>query len=370
MFQCKLGRDAPEGDPTACGSVKEGTGYGCFLESLINTWRREWSSGPAADNTTSPLFPVGVVSLAGGTSEGYGNNMGSFRLSQAGGTGLLPTRAWPNTFVAQAFDSGEPGDGPTAAANWHTAVGPYASRRGLAPFTGFFMGGIHPRPKRAVGQRLAHAARALVYGDAAVAYTGPVVMNCSVRGGSITVDFDPRYLQNDVVAVRQATMTQPLDLSRLAATGALAAFVQTNEAALYSSPLEVQYGGTNLTDGLWLSAHLHTQCQNGGNTDQPHGYVVGNTACGINTTTGAVLPGFSSVTADLPLGSANSSDITGVRYGSTAPHTLPPPPQCLTPLLRHHSHSSPPAGGVLTVVPSADGKVRVSRQPLLPGGES
>ena len=34
--------------------------------------------------------------------------------------------------------------------------------------------GIHPRAKRVIGSRLAAAARALVYGDTATAWTGPV----------------------------------------------------------------------------------------------------------------------------------------------------------------------------------------------------
>lgn len=42
------------------------------------------------------------------------------------------------------------------------------------------VGGIHPRAKRIVGQRLAVAARALVYNDTSTAWTGPVFEGCSV----------------------------------------------------------------------------------------------------------------------------------------------------------------------------------------------
>jgi hypothetical protein len=37
------------------------------------------------------------------------------------------------------------------------------------------MGGIHPRVKKIVGTRLGLAARAIVYGDDKVVWTGPVL---------------------------------------------------------------------------------------------------------------------------------------------------------------------------------------------------
>ena len=110
------------------------------MQNLISTWREAFSGGPASENTTPSDFPFGIVSLAGGTSEGHGSNMGAFRLAQAGGTGLLPNgrKGWENTFVAQAFDLGEPGDGAASMANEFDGQGPYASQRGAAPHTNFF----------------------------------------------------------------------------------------------------------------------------------------------------------------------------------------------------------------------------------------
>ena len=70
VFQCTGGKNAPLGEPAACGDVAAGSGYGCFMQNLIATWRAAFSTGPASENTTPPNFPFGLVSLAGGTSEG------------------------------------------------------------------------------------------------------------------------------------------------------------------------------------------------------------------------------------------------------------------------------------------------------------
>lgn len=80
---------------------------------------------------------------------------------------------------------------------------------------------------------------------------------------------------------------------------------------LYTSPLEVQYFGTNLTDGVWLPATLVPKCSDAGFTNAPKGGVVGNTACGFDKKTGAPLPDIAMVTATLPLGGVN---VTGIRY--------------------------------------------------------
>ena len=79
---------------------------------------------------------------------------------------------------------------------------------------------------------------------------------------------------------------------------------------LYSSPLEVQYGGTNLTDGVWLAAPLQTQCENGGFSNLPNGAAAGNKPC----TNFAQHAGAAAAKAALPLGGANVSHVTGVRY--------------------------------------------------------
>eukprot|EP01047_Picozoa_sp_COSAG01_P004769 COSAG01_NODE_159_length_23702_cov_119.507585_4_plen_130_part_00 len=100
------GKDS--GGPTACGSIADKTGYACMMKNLIDQWRSAWSVEP---HTTDQSFPFGLVSLAGGTSEGHAANMGAFRYAQTGNTGLLPNPSMPNTFSAQAFDVGDPCSG-------------------------------------------------------------------------------------------------------------------------------------------------------------------------------------------------------------------------------------------------------------------
>ena len=59
----------------ACGDAKQATGYACMMQNLVTTWRDGWSaSGPG---TTPKDFPFGIVTLAGGTSEGHGKDLGS-----------------------------------------------------------------------------------------------------------------------------------------------------------------------------------------------------------------------------------------------------------------------------------------------------
>jgi hypothetical protein len=61
------------------------------------------------------------------------------------------------------------------------------------------MGSIHPRNKRLLGSRLARAARAAVYGDAKVAFTGPVLAGCAVAPGKLELTFDLAMLRGETI---------------------------------------------------------------------------------------------------------------------------------------------------------------------------
>jgi hypothetical protein len=162
------------------GSALAHVGYSCEQRALVEGWRKIWSQEPG---TTDPLAPFGIVTLASSGSEG-GPDMGAMRLAQTAGNGVLPGEGMPNTFLAQAFDTDDPWgprQGPclTEAAqggwacctfSWGLAgkcaynASACAGREKLcAPAcasaeTRSVMGGIHPRWKKPVGDRLGIAA--------------------------------------------------------------------------------------------------------------------------------------------------------------------------------------------------------------------
>ena len=73
--------------------------------NLARQWRKAWSVVPG---TTSPRFPLGVVTLAPGEDEGYPQFMAAMRQAQTGGFGTLPSPDIENAFVAHAIDAGDP----------------------------------------------------------------------------------------------------------------------------------------------------------------------------------------------------------------------------------------------------------------------
>jgi len=219
----------------ACGNVLNNTGYACSQKNLVQTWRQQWSITPS---TTFKMFPIGIVSLAAGTSEGNSMNMANFRLAQTASYGILPGpdgSGMENTFIAQAYDAGDPGfrqagslgQGPKAIVDSPYQAfydNPYPGRVGYSGnghqlFTEQYMGGLHPRAKQTIGRRLALGAANIAYGDKDVSYTGPVLKNCSIHGlnqvcipgfgchaqysqmqqRQITLNFDESLLGDDAV---------------------------------------------------------------------------------------------------------------------------------------------------------------------------
>ena len=90
------------------GNSATKSGYGCEMAALVASWREIWS---AESGTTDPEAPFGIVSLASGGSEGHDEAIGGLRWSQSGNYGTLPNELMKKTFLAHAYDLGDPMDG-------------------------------------------------------------------------------------------------------------------------------------------------------------------------------------------------------------------------------------------------------------------
>ena len=202
------------------GNALLNLGYSCKQRELVKGWRAIWSE---VAGTTAADAPFGIVTLASSGSEG-GPNMGAMRLAQTAGVGVLPNSQIPNAFFAQAGDLEDvwgPAAGPCfsgTTAQWNCCPnGAYAANRssptcvkGTGGNPGLCdpacaaaagtpsKGGIHPRTKRAVGQRLAAGAFNLVYGGKG-AQTGPTLSSCVVQGDLLTINFNATLLAGDKV---------------------------------------------------------------------------------------------------------------------------------------------------------------------------
>ena len=194
------------------GNVLDHVGYGCMLPNMVQTWRQAWSAVP---NTTNPLAPFGVYTLAAGTSEGASNKMGSMRWAQTANHGVVPNEALPNVFIASGYDLGEPWGWQCEAKNCcqHTVIEPQPPCSGDTRWsewqTHSFMGGIHPRTKYIISSRAARAASVLVYGSSGP-YIGPVITGCSMSSDkkSIEIRFNKTLLAlSDKVIVQEYNST-------------------------------------------------------------------------------------------------------------------------------------------------------------------
>jgi hypothetical protein len=204
------------------GNSALNVGYSCKQRELVKGWRAIWSETP---NTTDPNAPFGLVTLASSGSEG-GPNMGAMRLAQTAGYGVLPNDAVPHSFLAQAGDLEDvwgPAVGPCFsgfASQWECCdKGSYTANRSSATCQAGTHGkpeicdpacaaaagtpsegGIHPRSKLPVGERLATGAYNLVYGGVG-AFTGPTLSGCTVDTTSLTINFNQTLLRGDKVSL-------------------------------------------------------------------------------------------------------------------------------------------------------------------------
>ena len=159
--------------------------------------------------------------------------MGAMRLAQTAGYGVLPNPEIPYSFFAQAGDLEDawgPSVGPCFSgleSQWgccssgdakHPTYLYQANRSSESCKAGTkgkpemcdpacaaaagtpSEGGIHPRSKLPVGERLARSAYTLVYGGSGAA-TGPTLSGCSADDKSLTIEFNTTLLAGEKVVL-------------------------------------------------------------------------------------------------------------------------------------------------------------------------
>jgi len=237
------------------GNSIANVGYGCEQLQLIKGWREVWSETPG---TTDPEAPFGVVTLASSGSEG-GAHMGAMRQAQTANYGILPNIALPNTFLAQAYDLDDTW-GPVAGpcfTEWACCRYGYRAKFNATTCnstteklctiacaanadTPVKMGGIHPRAKEPVGNRLGTAAFNTVYGGKA-AFTGPTLSRCSVKSNLLEIRFSASLLRGDVLKLNKwgPVINTPGYRGKNVSSGGPQLYVQTNASAFCMESLPV-----------------------------------------------------------------------------------------------------------------------------------
>lgn len=272
-------------DANACGNILEKTGYPCYLKTMIDSWRRVWSATPG---TTDPEFPFGIQTLQ--STEGSCGH-GAIRWAQALNEAVLPSKNHPNIFLSQGFDAQD----PVGIGNWLTGIrgNHYFGADSAYPMqasyqfqtlesgtwdgTQFFMGPIHPRPKRIVGRRMALAAATTAYGRKDIVSVGPTIKNCSVVGNSIHLYFDEGRFGDDAIHVFPGLLGQNYDLPLDVADSLCSKLNGSTKHPLCSSfggvsPLEVRYSipiNDMRNETVWIPTSIRTTSARKLNTNCP-----------------------------------------------------------------------------------------------------
>ena len=133
--------------------------YRKSFPALIQSWREKWDQG---------AFPFLFVQLAPYSATKNRADMGFCRSpwAELREAQRLVSQTVPKTAMVVITDCGDPN-------------------------------GIHPKWKKPVGERLALAARAMVYGES-VAWQGPAFRSMSIRGSRVIVEFD--HIEGGLVA--------------------------------------------------------------------------------------------------------------------------------------------------------------------------
>lgn len=169
-----------------------------LFPAMVNDWRKSWG------DETLPFY---IVQLARYEAADWH----AFRCAQ-----LDVWKNTPNTYMAVTIDlSKEPGNHP-----------------------------VHPKAKAPIGHRLALAARANVYGEKDLVYSGPVIRSMTVKNGEAVLSFE--HIGSGLIASDK----QPLRGFYISADGK--AFVEASaeikggkvivQSSNVQNPVAVRYG--------------------------------------------------------------------------------------------------------------------------------
>jgi hypothetical protein len=200
------------------GNVRDRTGYACLMKTLVASYRQAWSAVPG---TTAPDFPIGFVSIADGSEEGWGYTFSALHWAQTASHGTLPNPDMPGTFMGDAWDCGDPWAMDSC---WQsgccvertTPLGEICEGDFRGNWTNLThsAGRVHPRDKDLVGRRLAQAAFASSYKpDTPLLAQPPVLSGCSVSadGATLTLRFDAALLKGERMIVSKPPLAGPLN---------------------------------------------------------------------------------------------------------------------------------------------------------------
>ena len=200
------------------GNVRDRSGYACLMKTLVASYRQAWSAVPG---TTDPAFPIGFVSIADGSEEGWGYTFSALHWAQTASHGTLPNSDMPGTFIGDAWDCGDPWAMDSC---WQsgccvektTPLGEMCEGDFRGNWTNLThsAGRVHPRAKDLVGRRLAQAAFASSYKpDTPLLAQPPVLSGCSVSadGATLTLRFNAALLKGERMIVSKPPLAGPLN---------------------------------------------------------------------------------------------------------------------------------------------------------------
>ncbi|XP_065332916.1 sialate O-acetylesterase-like [Cloeon dipterum] len=201
--------------------------YACHILALVNDWKRTFFQGEVAGEN-GVAFPFGVVQN-GPVWINYNYKWGDIRWHQTVDLGVLPNALLPDAFTAASYDLTD-----------H-----------LSP-----TGSIHPRDKQSVADRLANAARRLIYNENLSLY-GPVPVSVDqLAADSRTITYDRNvklvgaagfafqlpdgnYELSDVIASTANSVTVAVNSTAVQLLYAFSSYVcEYKQCAVYSDDFE------------------------------------------------------------------------------------------------------------------------------------